>query len=320
MLKVKKPAAINAPAAGKKRLLQRMREHWRLYIFLAVPLVYLLLFKYYPMLGIQIAFKKYSIAGGIWGSDWVGFDNFKRFFSSYQFSRILPNTLILSFYYLIASFPIPIILALCFNAVRVEAYKKFVQTITYLPHFISTVVMVGMLFQIFNARTGLYGVLYNSIVGEYPADLLGSPSAFRHLYVWSGVWQSAGWGTIIYVANLASVDVELHEAAQLDGASRFQRVLHIDLPAILPTVSIMLILAAGNIMNIGFEKVYLMQNDLNRSASEVISTYVYNVGLAAGGGDFSYATVIGLFNSVINFILVVVVNQISKTVSKSSLW
>lgn len=305
----------------RKGFIANLRPYWQLYLFLLLPLLYLLVFKYTPMLGLQIAFKKYSILGGIWGSKWVGLNNFQRFFTSYQFRRVLPNTLLLSFYQLLASFPLPIVLALCFNAMRGKRYKKFAQTLTYIPHFISTVVLVGMLFQLFNARIGLYGTLYYWLNGAYPTkDLLASPTAFRHMYVWSGVWQNMGWGTIIYVASLASVDMELHEAAEIDGATRFKRLLHIDLPAIVPTISIMLILNAGNMMNIGFEKVYLMQNDLNRSASEVISTYVYNVGLAAGGGDFSYATAIGFFNSVVNCLLIVTVNAISRRVSESSLW
>lgn len=297
-----------------------IKKYWQLYLFLLIPLIYLLIFKYYPMLGLQIAFRKYSIKGGIWNSTWVGFMNFVNFFSSYQFRRILPNTLLLSFYQLIAGFPIPIILALCFNAIRNRNHKKFFQTITYIPYFISVVVLVGMLFQIFNARIGLYGKFYTLLNEVSPKDLLSSPAAFRHLYVWSGIWQNSGWGTIIYIAALSSVDMELHEAAQIDGATRFKRMLYVDLPAIIPTISIMLILSSGSIMNIGFEKVFLLQNNLNLSTSEVISTYVYKVGLAAGGGDFSYATAIGFFNSLVNFIMIVVVNKISKIVSKSSLW
>ncbi len=320
---IKSPRGAAAIGLRKHRkgLYTNLCRYWQLYLFLLLPILYLLVFKYTPILGLQIAFKKYSIAGGIWGSKWIGLNNFQRFFTSYQFRRVLPNTILLSFYQLLASFPLPIILALCFNAMRVKRYKKFAQTLTYIPHFISTVVLVGMLFQLFNARVGLYGTLYYWFHGVYPAkDLLASPTAFRHMYVWSGIWQNAGWGTIIYVASLTSVDVELHEAAEIDGASRFKRLIHIDFPAIVPTISIMLILNAGNMMNIGFEKVYLMQNDLNRSASEVISTYVYNVGLAAGGGDFSYATAIGLFNSAVNCLLIVIVNAVSKRAGESSLW
>jgi len=304
----------------KKGFLFNVKKHWRLYLFLLLPLIYLLVFKYYPMLGLQIAFRKYTIRGGIWNSEWVGMKNFLKFFSSYQFSRILPNTIILSFYQLIAGFPIPVILALCFHVLRNRSYKKFVQTVTYIPYFISVVVLVGMVFQIFNVQIGLYGKLSMLLKGIRPNDLLSSPDAFRHLYVWSGIWQDTGWATIIYIAALSGVDTDLYEAAEIDGASRFKKLLHIDLPTILPTISIMLILQSGSIMDIGFEKVYLMQNNLNLSTSEVISTYVYKVGLAAGGGDFSYATAIDFFNSLVNFLIIVTVNQISKMVSDTSLW
>jgi len=296
-------------------------KNWQLYIFLLVPVAYLLIFRYYPMLGVQIAFKKFNAAKGIWGSPWVEFYNFEKFFKSYQFSRVISNTLSLSFYGLLAGFPIPIILGLCLNALRSQRYKKLAQTIIYVPHFISTVVLVGIVLQVFNPLVGVYGVLYSLATnGNIAPDILGKATAFSHMYVWSGVWQNMGWGTIIYVAALSSVENELHEAAQIDGASRFKRVIHIDLPKIFPTATTLLILNAGSIMNVGFEKVYLMQNSLNLRQSEVISTYVYKIGLAAGGGDFSYATAIGLFNSIINFMLLVTVNWISKKISSTSLW
>ena len=195
-----------------------------------------------------------------------------------------------------------------------------VQTVSYIPHFISTVVVVGMLMQIFNPRTGAVGNIYSLFTGGIMKDIFASPSAFPHLYVWSGIWQGIGWSSIIYIAALSSVDTELHEAAQIDGASRFRRVLHIDLPSILPTATIMLILSAGRVMSVGFEKVFLMQNSLNIGASEVISTYVYKVGMVIGTGDYSFATAIGLFNSVINFCLLVLVNFISRKLSETSLW
>ena len=211
--------------------------------------------------------------------------------------------------------------ALTINSVRNEKFKKYTQTIVNMPHFISTVVMVGILFSVFNNRTGLYGNLIHALTGEYPADLFGSASNFRHFYVWSAVWQNFGWDSIIYTAALTGVDPSYHEAAQLDGASRFQRVLHVDLPTILPTIIIMLILRMSSVMSIGFEKVFLLQNSLNLSTSEVISTFVYQVGLSAEGtGDFSYATAIGMFNNVINLIVVLTVNKISKKVSETSLW
>lgn len=297
---------------------KNFKKYWQLYLFLALPLVYLLVFKYYPMLGAQIAFKEFRPQYGIWGSEWVGFANFERFFSSYQFQRVITNTLVLSFYSLLASFPIPIILALMLNSLRNKRFKNVIETIAYIPHFISIVVLVGMMMQMLNPHIGILGAIYR-LFGQSAPDLFGSPAAFPHLYVWSGIWQNTGWGTIIYTAALAGVDQELHEAAEIDGASRFQRILHIDLPSILPTVTIMLILNAGNIMSIGFEKDYLMQTDLNLRSSEIISTYVYKVSFVQGS-DFSYAGAIGLFNSVVNMALLVTVNAISGKLSETSLW
>ena len=303
---------------------QRFRRdylsRWQLYLFLLLPVIYLILFDYIPMAGAQIAFRKFDFRYGIWHSPWVGLENFKRFFDSYQFWDILYNTLFLSIYGLAVSFPLPIILALLLNSFPGVRFKKVVQTVSYVPHFISTVVVVGMLMQVFNPRTGAVGNLYSLFTGSVMKDIFASPAAFPHLYVWSGVWQGMGWSSIIYIAALSSVDAELHEAAQIDGASRFRRVLHIDLPSILPTATIMLILSAGRVMSVGFEKVFLMQNSLNIGASEVISTYVYKVGMVIGTGDYSFATAIGLFNSVINFCLLVLVNFISKKLSETSLW
>ena len=297
-----------------------MRRYWRLYLLLALTLIYLLIFKYYPMLGVQIAFRKFDTAGGIWNSEWVGLHYFEKFFTSSKFKRVVPNTIIISLYSLLAGFPVPIILALSLNTLRNERYKKLIQTITYVPHFISTHVFVGILFQTFNVRSGLVGVAYNAIFNRTMPDLFGKPASFRHLFVWSGVWQSMGWSSIIYIAALAGVDPELHEVAQIDGASRFKRVIHIDLPSILPTAVILLILNSGSIMSVGFEKVYLMQNNLNLRASEVISTYVYKVSMTAGTSDFSYGTAIDLFNSVINLAMLLLVNSISHKLSSTSLW
>jgi len=304
-------------ARFKKDYLSR----WQLYLFLLLPITYIIVFAYIPMAGIQIAFKKYDLVKGIWGSPWVGFRNFERFFSAYNFKTILWNTISLAAYGLIVGFPLPILLALVLNSLPSERFKKLAQTVTYMPHFISTVVIVGMLVQIFNPRTGAVGVIAKLLTGSMTnVDLLAKPEAFPHMYVWSGIWQSVGWNSIIYMAALAGVDAELHEAASIDGASRWQRVRYIDLPSILPTATIMLILDFGKIMNIGFEKVYLMQNSLNISRSEVISTYVYKVGMQIAGGDFAFATAIGLFNSVINFALLVTVNAITKKMSNTSLW
>ena len=297
----------------------RILNNWQLYLFLLVPVVYIIIFAYVPMVGAQIAFRRYSARAGIWGSPWVGFDNFIRFFQSYQFRRVVTNTLSLSVLQIVFSFPIPIIFALMMNSFEFPFYKKFSQTIVNLPHFISIVVLVGMVFQIFNANTGLYGNLMYSLTGSKPPDLFAKPENFRIMYIASGIWQSFGWSSIIYLAALAGVSSEMHEAAIIDGASRFQRILYVDFPSIIPTITILLILRTGGIMSIGFEKVFLMQNGLNLSLSEVISTYVYKVGLT-GTSDFSFSTAIGLFNSVINMIILAGVNTFARRLGETSLW
>lgn len=306
-------------AYNKKNSLKNIKRSWQLFMFLILPLVYLVIFHYVPMAGVQIAFRNYTIKGGIWGSQWVGFMQFVKFFNSYQFVRVLCNTLYISFYHTIAGFPFPIIFALLINAMNDGLYKKFIQTATYFPHFISVTVLVGMIVTVFNPRIGLYGVIGQAITGSQPVDLLAQASVFPHMYVWSGIWQNMGWSSIIYIAALSGSDNELHEAAQIDGASRFKRTIHIDLPTILPTATVLLILSAGNVMSVGFEKAFLMQNNLNISVSEVISTYVYKVGLNQSG-NFSYASAIGLFNSVINMSLLLFVNFISRRFSSTSLF
>lgn len=294
-------------------------SHWRLYLFLLIPFVYIILFAYIPMVGAQIAFRDYDFTLGIWGSKWVGWKNFERFFHYHDFWRILWNTLSVSLYSLIAGFPLPIILALILHSFPGKGYTKIVQTVVYMPHFISVVVMVGMIMQMLNPLSGVFGLAYQSLTGDIMPDVFSNPNAFSHIYVWSGIWQGLGWSSIIYMAALSGVDMQLHESAQIDGANQLQRIIHIDLPAILPTACILLIMNAGGIMNVGFEKVLLLQNDLNRSRSEVISTYVYKVGLMSGG-DFSYATAVGLFNSVVNFALLIFVNFVSKKLGETSLW
>ena len=298
------------------------KRDWQLHMFMLLPMIYLLIFAYYPMFGIQIAFKDFVSAKGIWGSKWIGMKHFKTFFNSYQFWRVLKNTLRISLYNILAGFPLPILFALMLNAIPKARFKKLIQTVSYMPHFISVVVVVGMINQVFNPITGLFGFFYKFFGGiGYPDSLLGNPKAFDHIYVWSGVWQTMGWSSIIYIAALAGVSPELHEAAIIDGATRWKRVLYIDFPYILPTASVLLILRSGSIMSIGFEKIYLLQNALNLTKSEVISTYVYKVGMESGG-DFSYATAIGLFNSVINCMLLVLVNLLSRKLSSdnTSLW
>lgn len=310
----------NKVAATNKDRWQKIKRCWVLYLFLLLPLLYLIIFQYYPMYGAQIAFKNFRPRDGIEGSKWVGFKHFIKFFNDYQFTRILLNTITLSSYSIIASFVVTIIVALLLNAVYNEKFKKVVQMISYMPHFISTVVLVGILVQMLNPRIGVLAQIFQALGGT-DRDLLGIPAAFPHLYVWSDIWQSVGWWTIVYIAALSGVDPSQHEAAIIDGANRLQRMIHIELPTIIPTAVIILIMNAGSIMNVGFEKVFLMQNNLTLSTSEVISTYVYKNSLGDGGrSDFSYSTAIGLFNSVINFVLVIFVNQISKCLKQSSLW
>lgn len=305
-----------------KALRRKYGEYWQLYVFLLLPLAYIIIFKYVPMAGVQIAFRKYTTLGGIWNSPWVGMANFIKFFHSHQFQRIIVNTLRLSLYSVFIGFPFPILFALMLNAVEKQRYKRLVQTLTYMPHFISTVVLVGMLMQLFNPTYGILPRALHMLTGNKVSDIFASPGGTVHLYVWSGVWQDFGWGSIMYLAALTAVSPELHEAAQIDGATRFQRVLHVDIPAVLPTITIMLILRMGSMMSIGFEKIYLMQNTLNLSTTEVISTYEYKRGLGStlGAPDYSLSSAIGLFNSIINMTLIVTVNFISGKVSENSLW
>ncbi len=297
------------------KFLHRCRQHWQLFLFLIPAVAYALIFNYYPMFGVQIAFRNYTPRGGIWGSPWVGLKHFIKFFQSYQFSRVLSNTVIVSLYSLMVNFPLSIIMALSINLIRNRHFKKVTQTISYMPHFISVVVIVGMLNQLLNPICGLYGNLYRLFIGAgYPPNFMTNTNVFRHLFVWSGTWQNLGWNTIIYIASLSGSDPELHEAAEIDGATRLKRVFYIDLPTILPTAAIMLILNAGSVMNVGFEKVYLMQNNANLSTSEVISTYIYKTGMSNGTSQFSYATAIGLFNSVINCIMLIIFNRFANLI------
>lgn len=296
---------------------KQMKRHWQLYILILPALIYFLIFCYAPMYGIQLAFKDYNALLGITKSPWVGFDHFIRFFRSYQFEKLLKNTISLSLWQLILGFPIPVILALSLNYARNAKFKRFVQTITYAPHFISIVVLVGMLNIFFAIKGGIVNQIITAFGGE-AILFMGKEKYFQPLFVGSGIWQNMGWNAIIYLATLSGVSPELHEAAVMDGASKIKRVLHIDLPSILPTIIIMLILNFGQLMGIGFEKAYLMQNSLNMGKSEIIATYVYKIGLI--DAQYGFATAVGLFNSIINFILLIVVNKISSKVSETSLW
>ncbi|PYI56965.1 sugar ABC transporter permease [Paenibacillus flagellatus] len=293
------------------------RKNWDLYLLISPVIAYFLIFDYYPMYGVQIAFKNFIAAKGIWGSDWAGFMHFERFFKSFYFWRLIKNTLGISLYSLLVGFPIPLLLALMINEVGSKPFKRFVQTVTYAPHFLSTVVMVGMILIFLDPRHGMVN-LFVQWLGFQPISFITEPQWFKSIYVWSGVWQGMGWSSIIYLAALAGIDPTLHEAARVDGASRLRRIWHINLPGILPTVIILLILNVGHLMGVGFEKIYLMQNDLNKESSDVISTYVYTSGIV--GAQYSFSAAVGLFNSVVNFVLLVSVNYIAKKLNETSLW
>lgn len=304
-------AVIGAKKLSFKDKAENVLKCWQLYAFLLPALVILILFSYVPMYGVQLAFRDYNPIMGITGSPWVGFDHFTRFFNSYQFKQLIGNTLILSLYSLIVGFPIPIILALALNQVKNSKFKKLVQTVTYAPHFISVVVLVGMLGIFFSVNGGLVNEVIKLFGGE-PKLFMGEVKYFRHMYVWSGIWQSMGWSAVIYLAALSGVSPELHEAATVDGATKLQRIWNIDLPTILPTIVTLLILNCGSVMSMGFEKAFLMQNPLNMENSEIIATYVYKMGLI--NAEYGFSTAVGLFNSVINCILLVTVNKVSKKI------
>lgn len=300
-------------------IMLRIGRNWQLYLMLLLPIIYLLTFKYAPMYGAQIAFKKYSVVKGIWGSPWVGLDQFERFINSPKFVPVVMNTIIISFYSLIAGFPLPIILALSLNQVRRRFFKGAVQMITYAPHFISTVVLVGIMFQFLHPRVGFTAVLAN-MIGVDPPNWMGSAAAFRHVFVWSGVWQHLGFQSIIYLAVLATIDPTLHEAAVVDGANKLQRMWYIDIPGLLPTAVVLLVLNTGQVLDVAFEKVYLMQNTLNLGVSEVINTYVYRVGLLSTVLDFSYASAIGLMKAVVGLLLIFTVNRVANRITGHGVW
>lgn len=304
-------------AKAKSRIWKQMKTHWQLYLIILLPVLYILIFSYGPMYGILIAFKRYSANLGIFKSEWVGLLYFKQFFSSPSSWKIIWNTLSLSMYSIIAGFPLPIILAVALNEIKSKRFKKTVQMVTYAPYFISTVVMVGMIFLVMDPRIGIINKFLELLGGE-AINFLGKPNLFRHIYVWSGIWQGTGYSCIIYLAALSGVSPELQEAALIDGATRIQRIWNVDLPSIKPTIIILIILSLGYAMNVGFEKVFLLQNPLNVSRSEIISTYVYKVGLVSA--NFSFSTAIGLFNSVVNCMLMVMVNFLAKKLGDASLW
>lgn len=300
-----------------KRSTGKLGRSWDLYILLLPALILLAVFSYGPMYGVLMAFKDYSPMKGIWGSPWVGLKHFKRFVTAFNFKMLLTNTLTLSIYSLIAGFPLPILLALLVNKLRSHKFQSVVKTISYAPYFISTVALVGMLRIFLAPDTGFINHIIEFFGGK-SFDFFASGPAFKHVYVWSDVWKNTGWNSIVYLAALTNIDPELYDSAKVDGASTWKTIWYIDLPCILPTIITLLILNTGNLMSVGFEKAYLMQTTLNTNASEIISTYVYKVGLQ--GGQFSFSTAVNTFNSVINCILLVIVNFVSRKISETSLW
>ncbi len=300
-----------------KAVRRKKSSNWQFWVIIALPMIYAFVFAYIPMGGILVAFKDYSIRKGILGSDWVGLEHFVQFLTSTSSVTVIKNTFILGFYTLIISFPIPILLAIGINEVGNRFFKRTVQMVTYAPYFISAVVLVGMMMQMMDLRTGIINVLLQKL-GFEAVNFFGNADIFRPLYVWSGVWQTAGYSSIIYVAALSGVSTDLQEAAIVDGASKLKRIIHVDIPSILPTIIIMLIFNCASIVNIGLDKIFLMQNSMNASVSEVISTFVYKVGVV--NANFGFSTAAGLFQSVISFTMLVTVNYISKKISETSLW
>jgi putative aldouronate transport system permease protein len=311
---------ISGLEKGRSKVtLKKIQQNWGLYLLLLPAVTLLICFTYKPMYGVIIAFKEYQPVKGITASPWADpwYKYFAKFFNSYQFTTTIKNTLTINIYSLLVTFPFPIILALAINQMRALRFKKVFQTITYMPHFISTVVMVGLIILILSPDTGILGNI-SRLFGVQAPNLMGEANAFSHIYVWSDIWQHTGWDSIIYLAALSSVDPSLYEAATIDGASNWQKIYYIDLAMLAPTAAILLILRVGGLMGLGFEKAFLMQNTLNVGSSEVISTYVYKIGLLSA--QYSYSAAINLFSTIINFILLITVNQISKKVSDNSLW
>ena len=295
---------------------QRLKLSAPLYLLMLPSIVIFLIFTYYPMYGVIIAFKNFTPVDGIWGSSWAGLKYFKQFFNSYQFWPTIRNTLVISFYTILVTFPLPIALALLCNQMKALRFKKFFQVVTYLPHFISTVVMCGMIILFLSPSTGIIAKIVGMLGFKLP-NLMGTASAFPDIYVWTEAWQHVGWDSILYIATLSTVDPTLYEAATMDGASKWHKVIYIDLPALLPTATIMFIMRMGSVMSVGFEKVYLLQNTLNSSTSEILSTYVYKMGLVSN--QYSLSSAIGLFNNLVNLVLLLAVNYIAKKLSDTSL-
>ncbi|MEK3722540.1 MULTISPECIES: sugar ABC transporter permease [unclassified Paenibacillus] len=306
---------LNGNVISPNFIRRKISKNWQLYLFLLPAFIYFLVFHYIPIYGVQIAFKNYIASKGIWGSPWIGFDHFDRFFRSYYFWQLVGNTVLINLYQLVL-FPVSIIVALSIHELKHAAFKRFVQLVTYTPHFISVVVISGMILSFLSPTTGIVNVFVRAFGGESIA-FLTEPGWFKSVFVLSGEWQNLGWGAIIYLAALSGINPELHEAAQIDGATRVQRIFAINIPGIMPTIIILFILNLGSFMNVGFEKIYLLQNPLNMNASDVIQTHVYRNGLLQA--QYSYTAAIGLFNNVINFSVLLLFNQLARR-SGNSLW
>lgn len=301
----------------QNKTLMKIGKHWQLYLMLLIPIVYLLIFKYQPMYGVQIAFRDFNPALGIMGSPWRGMKHFINFFNSREFVRLLKNTILLGLYSMLVSIPCPILLAVALNEAKSRFFSKSVQMVTYAPYFISTVILVSMVTQFLAMRGGMLNN-FRALFGMEPINLMGDPKAFRSIYIISGIWQGTGYGAVIYVAALAGINPELYEAAKIDGATILQKIWNIDLPGIMPTVIMLMILNCGSIINVGYEKVLLLQTPLNMDTSDVISTYVYRIGIQ--NAQYSYSAAIGLFNSVVSILLLLIANKFAGRVSETSLF
>lgn len=301
----------------KKSFAEVWKANWQLYVLILPAIIYFIVFNYFPLYGIQIAFKDYKAVQGIAGSAWVGLKHFKAFFEAYYFERLLKNTLLLNVYYLLWSFPIPILLAILLNQIRKDRVKRFIQTTIYVPYFISTVVLAGMLYIFLSPTSGIFNFARNAI-GLRSIDYMSEAGAFRSIYVISGIWQSAGYGTILYIATLAGIDMSLYEAAEIDGANIWQKIRYIDFPSLVPTIMMVFILDCGKLLSSDTNKALVMQTAGNIPTSDIIGVYVYNVGL--GSGQFSYTAAIGLFINVINFVIIMSVNKLSKKLTDVGLF
>jgi len=313
----RKKAVTEYRPRRKVLLRKRIWQSRELYLLLALPLIWYIVFRYIPLYGLQIAFRDYRVVRGFFGSEWVGLKHFERFFNSFYFERVVGNSLVINGISLLVGFPIPILFALMLNELTNRRYKKLLQNVSYIPHFLSAVVLVSILQLIFNPNTGVYNLILKSL-GMKTTNYFATISAFKPMYIISGLWQNMGWDSILYIAALASIDPEQYEAATIDGATRFQKMRYISIPGIMGTITIMLLLRCGQIMNIGYEKVLLMQNSLNMASSDVLSTYVYRVGILEG--NHSYSTAINLFNSGCNIVLLYTANLLARKTGGSSLW